>query len=193
MADTCTHIEIDITKNHLEDFWENGHHQKYWVNNITEEKVVNAYENYKISSSESRLRKTLRAEFLESVSSIFGIMFANKKNSFKARFSKNTANKISSDKAITKSVVNGFSVENHFEAAKNIKTIFETADFIGSFPDRRNDPNIIAIHRFQKDIELSDGKKCFVFLTLKEVKKNGMRVYTLELMLNEYPLQMQGS
>lgn len=64
---------------------------------------------------------------------------------------------------------------------------------IGTFPDKRNDPNIIAIHRFQKGITLSDGKHGFVFLTLKEVKKNGMRVYTIELMLNEYPLQKQGS
>ena len=115
-------------------------------------------------------------------------MLENKNNGFKARFSKNTANKIASDKAITKSVVNGFSVKEHFEAATNIKNIFETADFIGTFPDSSNDPNILAIHRFQKEITLESRKKCVAYLTLKEVKKNGSRIYTQELLLKKYPL-----
>lgn len=105
----------------------------------------------------------------------------------KARFSKNTANKLASDKAITKSVVNGFLVEEHFEAAQNIKQIFEEADFVGTFSDGRTDPNILAIHRFQKLILLSSGKKCIAYLTLKEVKKEGNRIYTQELLLKNYP------
>ena len=178
-------------KYHLEDCWENGHHIRYWVNE-SGEKISDAYESYKISQEESRLRNACRKDFLSAVAGMFGTVFTNTKNGFKARFSKNTANKISSDKAITKSVVNGFSVENHFEAAKNIKNIFENSDFIGSFPDRKNDPNVLAVHRFQKDIEFSDGKEGVVSLMLKEVKQNGMRVYTLELMVNKYPLQKQG-
>lgn len=180
--------EIDTTKNHIEDSWENGHHQKYWIDNKTGEIIADAYENYKISPAESCIRKSLRKEFINSVLPLYGIVFTNVENGFKARFSKNTANKISSDKAITKSVVNGFSVENHFEVAKNIKWIFEQAHFVGTFPDKRNDPNIIAIHRFEKEVELSNNRKCYVSLTLKEVRKNGIRIYTIELLLNKYPL-----
>ena len=178
---------------HLADFWMNGHHQRYWVSDDTGEKVADAYAVYRISPKESRLRNVSRAEFLMAVSVLFGTVFTNKHNDFKARFSKNTANKISSDKAITKSVVNGFTVENHFEVAKNIKAVFEQAEYIGMFDDKKHDPNVLAVHRFQKKIELSDGKGCFVFLMLKEVKKDGMRLYTFELMANKYPLRMQGN
>lgn len=148
---------------HLADFWINGHHQRYWVSDETGEKVADAYAVYRISPKESRLRNVSRAEFLTAVSVLFGTVFTNKHNDFKARFSKNTANKISSDKAITKSVVNGFTVENHFEVAKNIKTVFEQSEYIGMFDDKKHDPNVLAVHRFQKKIELSDGKGCFVF------------------------------
>ena len=178
---------------HLADFWINGHHQRYWVSDETGEKVADAYAVYRISPKESRLRNISRAEFLTAVSVLFGTVFTNKHNDFKARFSKNTANKISSDKAITKSVVNGFTVENHFEVAKNIKAVFEQSEYIGMFDDKKHDPNVLAVHRFQKKIELSDGKGCFVFLMLKEVKKDGMRLYTFELMANKYPLRMQGN
>lgn len=171
----------------LQDTWENGHHIQYWINKRTKEVVSNAYETYKISHKEHQERKKCRAELLLSLTSLFGKVLTNKDKGLKARFSKNTANKIGSDKAITKSVVNGFSVNDHFEAAENIKQIFEQAEFIGSFPDSSEDPNIISIHRLQKNIELSNGTKCIVFLTLKEVKKEGSRIYTQELLLNKYP------
>ena len=53
-------------------------------------------------------------------------------------------------------------------------------------------PNIVAIHRFQKEIELSNGKKCVAYLTLKEVKLGGTRIYTQELLLNKYPQHEAG-
>lgn len=40
---------------------------------------------------------------------------------------------------------------------------------------------------------LSDGEKCFAFITVKEVKKDGMRIYTLELLKKKCPLQTQGN
>lgn len=46
---TRYNIVIDLTKYHLEDFWENGHHQKNWVNNATGEKIADAYENRNFS------------------------------------------------------------------------------------------------------------------------------------------------
>jgi hypothetical protein len=172
----------------IKDEWQGGHHRRFWVNKDTGKIVADAYEIYHITHAESVVRKKCREKLIADLSFLFGKMLENKNNGFKARFSKNTANKIASDKAITKSVVNGFSVKEHFEAATNIKNIFETADFIGTFPDSSNDPNILAIHRFQKEITLESRKKCVAYLTLKEVKKNGSRIYTQELLLKKYPL-----
>ena len=171
----------------LQDFWEDGHHKTFWVNKITGERVADACEVYRISYEEHLKRSECRQSLLICSSSLFGKVLTNIDSNIKARFSKNTASKIASDKAITKSVVNGFTVEEHFEAAENIKQIFEQAEYIGSFEDKRGDPNIIAIHRLQKEIELSNGRNCIAYITLKEVKKDGNRIYTQELLLNKYP------
>ena len=168
--------------------WCGGHHKRFLIDSDTGKIIADAYEVYRISSAESALRKKCRAELLACLEPLFGKVFTNSETGKKARFSKNTANKISSDKAITKTVVNGFSVKDHFEAAKNIKQIFEAAEFVGTFEDRSCDPNILAIHRFQKEIELSGKKSCIAYLTLKEVKKDGSRIYTQELLLKKYPL-----
>mgnify|MGYP007069921041 CR=1 FL=1 len=176
----------------LREEWHNGHHFQYFVDINTGEIIADAYKIYKISHAEHETRKQCRENLLKVLESLFGKMFFNTKKNMKARFSKNTANKLASDKAITKSVVNGFSVEEHFEAAQNIKQIFEEADFVGTFSDERTDPNILAIHRFQKQILLSSGKKCIAYLTLKEVKKEGNRIYTQELLLKNYPPHKAG-
>ena len=183
----------ELYKNHiLKEEWFDGHHKVFWIDLDTGIKIADANEVNKISYEEYLLRKECRSALLTSVSNLFGKVFTNTSTNMKARFSKNTASKISSDKAITKSVVNGFSVQEHFEAAENLKGIFETADFIGTFSDTKNDPNIVAIHRFQKEIELSNGKKCVAYLTLKEVKLGGTRIYTQELLLNKYPQHEAG-
>lgn len=49
---------IDASKNHLEDYWVNGHHQRHWVSNETGEKVADAI--YMPSHEEFLERKKLR-------------------------------------------------------------------------------------------------------------------------------------
>lgn len=185
-------MKVDLKNCSVKDSWNEGHHKKLWVDNETGKVVADACAIYRISYEEFLIRARCRRDLIECLSSLFGKVFTNLDSNIKARFSKNTVSKIASDKAITKSVVNGFSVEEHFEAAQNIKKIFEKANYIGAFADMNGDPNIIAIHRLQKDIELSDGKQCVAYLTLKEVKKDGNRIYTQELLLNKYPLQDTG-
>jgi hypothetical protein len=185
-------MKLDLTNCTLKDFWEEGHHKVFWVDNETGQLVGDACIVYRISYEEHLIRLRCRKSLIGCLSPLFGKVFTNLDSNIKARFSKNTVSKISSDKAITKSVVNGFSVEEHFEAAENIKQIFEMADYIDSFPDKKGDPNIVAIHRLQKDIELSNSKKCVAYITLKEVVKDGNRIYTQELLLNKYPLQDAG-
>lgn len=176
----------------LKEDWQGGHHRQFLVDQDTGAVVADAYEIYHISHAEHESRKECRASLLLALSHLFGTVLTNRKSGIKARFSKNTANKIASDKAITKSVVNGFSVEDHFEAAENIRQIFELAEFVGTFSDMDDDPNILAIHRFQQEIILSGGRKCVAYITLKQVKKDGSRIYTQELLLKKYPLHEAG-
>lgn len=168
----------------LKDEWENGHHRRFWVDAETGAVVADAYACYKIGHDEYVLRNECRMRLAKQLAPFLNRIIVNKKINMKVRFSKNSLGKVSSDKAITKSVVNGFSVQEHFEALADLKTIFETADFAGSFPDRNNDPNVIAMHRLRKDITLISGKNAVAYMTLKEVKKEGNRFYTMELILD---------
>ena len=61
------------------------------------------------------------------------------------------------------------------------------SDFIGRFLDDRNDPNVIAMYRFQIPIILSSGKSAFAYISTKEVKIHGNRTYTIELLKIPYP------
>jgi|GEM_PF-3137700 len=169
----------------LKDEWENGHHRRVWIDCDTNAVVANAYDAYKVLHEEYLLRNEYRAILAEQVASFLNRIIVNEKHGIKVRFSKNSLGKVASDKAVTKSVVNGFSVQEHFEALADLRRIFETADFVGSFPDRNGDPNIVAMHRLQKEITLKSGRNALAYMTLKEVKKEGNRFYTMELILEE--------
>ena len=99
--------------------------------------VRNDYENYVISKKESEERKEERLKLNSILSKYTSSVFTNSKTKIHVRFSKSSISKLSSDKAITKSVVNGFSVKDHFEAAKNIKELFENSELFGKFKDKK--------------------------------------------------------
>lgn len=140
--------KIDTSKNHLEDFWTNGHHQRHWVSNETGEDSGNAADSYELSAAQHTEIAMCRLKYLSAMKNLFNSYFENLQTNKKAHFTKKSANKIASDKAIIKSIVNGYSISEHFEAAMNIKELFKNAEFVGSFSDRINDSNINAIHRF---------------------------------------------
>lgn len=169
------------------ELFQNGHHEIYFVDE-NDNIIADAYKAYKITHEEYVERQNFRKLLEEKIKNQFNRIFENKICNMKVRFSKKSFCKIVSDKAITKSVVNGFSISEHFETAEKIKEIFENAELLGSYPDRNNDPNVIAMHRLQKEITLSNGNNCFAYLTMKEVKKEGNRFYTMELLLKKYPL-----
>ena len=177
---------MDLKNCVLKDFWENGHHKCFWIDSETGNIVADAYAVYKISHEEYVLRNECRKLLEKQVAPFLNRIIINKKQKIKVRFSKNSLSKAGSDKAVTKSVVNGFSVQEHFEALADLQNIFENADFIGSFPDRKNDPNIVAMHRLRKKITLASRKNAIAYMTLKEVKKEGNRFYTMELILECY-------
>ena len=166
---------MDLKDCILKDVWEDGHHKRFWTDAKTGMIVSDAYKIYKISHAEYIQRNECRNILSVQLKSLLNKILINKKQNIKVRFSKTSLGKIASDKAVTKSVVNGFSVQEHFEVLADLKNIFEKADFVGSFPDRNKDPNIIAIHRLQKDVTLSSGKNAVAYMTLKEVKKQGNR------------------
>lgn len=178
--------KTDITSHcHLEDFWINGHHTRHWIDDSTGNDLGEAY--YIPSHKEYLQRIELRKQLQIKLQSLVNTKLTNKNNLIDANFTSRSIGKLGSDKAINKSVLNGFSTQEHFEAAFQIKQLYEMSDFIGRFLDDRNDPNVIAMFRFQIPIILSSGNKAFAYISTKEVKIHGNRTYTIELLKNPYP------
>lgn len=175
----------DLRSYHLEDFWNNGHHTRHWIDNKTQFDMGEA--TYIPSHKEFLLRKELRAKLQKQLKPFVNMKFTNQNCGINANFSARSIGKLGSDKAVNKSALNGFSSKEHFEAAMQIKQLYEASDFIARFPDDRNDPNVLAMYRFQIQITLSTGRTSFAYITTKEVKKQGNRTYTIELLSTPYP------
>lgn len=176
---------------YLKDYFVNGHHQRHWKKIGTDEFVADDYKEHQFKQKEIKQIHYLAKITKDLLKPYVGTIFHNKKvpgiDDFKAPFSMNSIKKLTSDKAITKSVVNGFSIEEHFEAVKKIKEIFEESDYIGAFSDDKNVENVIDIKRFQKRIILSTGKKAYAYITIKNTIQQNDKLYSIELMLKKYP------
>ena len=89
-------------------------------------------------------------------------------------------NKISSKKAVDKSIANGFTRDEHFAAAQDLKNLFENATKAQSHNDYKQRENIAQVHRFVKDLYIND-KPAQAKITLFEKIEGKNRIYTLEL------------
>ncbi|MDR0485349.1 MAG: hypothetical protein LBH29_01325 [Elusimicrobiota bacterium] len=93
--------------------------------------------------------------------------------------------KIVSNKAVEKSILNGFTRNQHYLAASVIDKLFENAILKETTKDKNNDVNIKSIKRFNAITEFENeaGKteKGIAYLTLKESIKAGHRIYSIEL------------
>jgi hypothetical protein len=99
------------------------------------------------------------------------------KDGEEAKLSKNSIQKLVSEDAIKKSVDNGFKREQHFAAVADIDNLFRNSVKVLSHPDRNNDPNIKAMHRFAAPL-FGDNA---AYITVKEATEHGKRIYSVEL------------
>lgn len=81
-----------------------------------------------------------------------------------------------SNKAIQKSLDNGFSTQEHFSAVDDIQALYQKSKWIETTDDK-NGEKYLKIHRYEADINEQKQAK----ITLKENAENGSRIYTLEL------------
>ena len=99
-----------------------------------------------------------------------------------------------SDKAINKSIDNGFTEQEHLEAARKIKPLFEEAELAEKRPDTKNDDARVTIKRYVSDTEVGkDNKKAVAKITVKETVENGQQIYSVELLEITKPTDMENS
>ena len=124
--------------------------------------------------------KILRRYVNTHLQDILGKPVTNKKTGMSATINRVQRDKLTSGKAVGKSIKNGFTPKEHFAAAANIKQLFENAVLLESRSDRNKDANIKAIHLFGVPVDF-DGKEGAAFILVKESIQHGGRIYTLEL------------
>ncbi|MDY5519405.1 hypothetical protein [Campylobacter lanienae] len=122
--------------------------------------------------------KELYGKFRNNVKNILnkliGIDITNKNDGRIAQISKTNISKMISDKAIQKSLNNGFSAKEHFEAVESVEELYKNAIYKSSSDDIKNGDKALKIHRYEADFK--DNAK--VLITLKEsIDKNQNRIY----------------
>ncbi len=170
----------------LLEYFVDGSHDYVFINKENENERIPAWKVLKIDHNEYLLRTELRNTFKKEMAKYKQTNFHNKDLTF--RFSQKSIDKLSCDKAINKSVLNGFSTKEHFEAASKIKELVENVENFKKYPDRKGVDNVEAIYRGNIPIQLST-RKGMAYITIKEYKITGKLVYSVELMLKKYPLQ----
>ena len=124
----------------------------------------------------------LRNEFTNNTNKYLGNSFENKSTGIKAVFSKESQKELKSRTSNTKS--NGFTLQEHFEVANQIKALYEDATLENTHGDMKNGEKNVRIERFlSKEIQLKSGKKVQACITVKHsLDKNGRIIYSLEAM-----------
>lgn len=102
-------------------------------------------------------------------------------NGITAHFNSRSIKKMTSDKALNKSLENGFTKSQHFEAVSRAPNLFKSAKLVSVQKDKNDSDNVLAIKRFSTDFKLKSGKKATAYFTVKETKQNGHTLYSIEL------------
>lgn len=119
----------------------------------------------------------IKKEFLPRLKPLFNQELISQTGE-KAYFNLKSLSKMMSDKAIKKSLENGFSREQHLRAVSEIKKLFEKASLVKTDKDLKGSRSIL-IHRFNSEFENSNA----LITTKESLDKNKNKIYSVELEL----------
>ena len=150
------------------------------------EEADKAYQNNSLPTqnrSETEMIFASNAEEAENhLRKLQGREIVNANDGSRARISSTTIGKLLSNKALNKSLANGFTRAEHDTAAANIDILFRNAIRVETRADRNNSPDIKAIHTYETGVEFEgSGRNGIAEILIKESVQNGQLIYTLEL------------
>ncbi|WP_199770111.1 putative barnase/colicin E5 family endoribonuclease [Helicobacter bilis] len=135
--------------------------------------------NFTYTTQETKDIKVLRNDLIGVLSPYKTQPITNKETGMQGFITTDEINKISSKKAIDKSIANGFSRDEHFKVAQDLKSLFENSKLKESHADNKQREHI-KVHRFIQDLSIND-KEAQAKITLFEKIEGKNRIYTLEL------------
>ena len=120
-----------------------------------------------------------RDDAVASLNLLKGKAFTNRETGIEARLSSTGAGKLVSNKAVAKSVANGFTPAQHNALAAQIDRLYEGAILVEERPDRGGDINIRSIRRFLHPVRIG-AAEAGAYITVKESVEHGNRIYSVE-------------
>ena len=136
----------------------------------------------KDSSKETKqgVAQKLREEFTQNTNKWVGTSFKNKSTGIEAVFSKTSQKEMRSRTDLSKE--NGFTIQEHFEVANQVKELFENASLEKVHDDvKNNDPKLKIERYLSQKVELKNGKEVQAIITVKHsTDKDGRHLYSIE-------------
>ncbi|MGX3046147.1 LPD3 domain-containing protein, partial [Helicobacter sp. T3_23-1056] len=132
-----------------------------------------------ISTQDKQHIRELRTKARNAINTIINQQIINKNDGRVAQISVNGRDKILSGEALKKSIVNGFSKEEHFNTAQKLKELYKNAILQNSHKDTKS-KDIKQTHRYLANT-IINNKEAQALLTIREVIEHGNRIYSLEL------------
>lgn len=129
---------------------------------------------------EEKTNDEWRAEIKQELKPILHTDIKNAATGINAKIAMEGLNKMTSGPAIKKSVDNGFTGSQHFEAVKKIVDLYKKARLIKTHADK-NGSKDVQIKRFVAQDKMKDGTNYDALITVKESVEHGHRIYSLEL------------
>ncbi len=177
--DTLKNNVADIIQNYKSDFTQQYNNLK--IRNITlNNKDTIQTKPFAYHTQTPKGIASLRADLKEALSPYINKEITNKETGLSGTISIKEINKISSSKAVDKSIYNGFSRDEHFKVSEHLKELFENAHLKQTHTDYKERPNIQAVHRFNTPLSIND-KEAVAKITLFEKRLGNNKIYSLEL------------
>ncbi|MDL0083077.1 hypothetical protein NYG90_10465 [Helicobacter sp. XJK30-2] len=133
----------------------------------------------KVDSSEPKTKHEQREQTKAILSPLINKPITNQNDGRVAQISRKNIAKMISDKAVAKSVANGFEPAEHFKAVQEVDKLYQKARLKETHKDSKStNPNVL-IHRYNADLDNANA-----LITLKESlsgDNQGSKIYTLEL------------
>lgn len=139
----------------------------------------------KISSTPATKIKPVegRKESSKALQPLTGKELKNNQTGITAQVNDAQRNKLTSKKALLKSIENGFDKKEHYGAAAQIEELYKNAILRFERADDKGDDNVLSMRRFIAPVIINE-KPAYAKLTLKESNSEGhfeKRIYTIEL------------
>ena len=133
----------------------------------------------KVDSTEPKTKHEQREQTKAILSPLINKPITNQNDGRVAQISRKNIAKMISDKAVAKSVANGFEPAEHFKAVQEVDKLYQKARLKETHKDNKStNPNVL-IHRYNADLDNANA-----LITLKESlsgDNQGNKIYTLEL------------